>query len=154
MGSDEWAEKFSAHPSGNSPQENVKQYVSAQADETVQSSHTELEPAQRNTLVHPVEHAGEVQLRGQLQRHEPVVPNTQPGKTLGVLTSRKAVRNGLGPRVLRLQRLRHRVHQPPVEGGLHSGQVVDELPAHLRPEQLIDLGEVLLLGPRQETPVD
>src|SRR5690606_35489938 len=67
---------------------------------------------------------------------------------------RHAVRDRPRGRVLGLESIDHRLDQGAVERGLQCDVVVDELAAHLRPDERVDRLEEVVLEARQETAVD
>ena len=111
---------------------------SAQVEEPVQHPHPEGQPVHRHPLVHAVEHAREVQLRGEPQRGEPEAADAEVVEGLGVGATGQHVRHGARDGVLGAQRGLHGVHEPAVEVGLQRLVGVHVLPLDARAEQPVE----------------
>src|SRR5882762_2526776 len=70
----------------------------------VQDPDPEPKRVDRNPLVHPVEHAGEVEVAGQPERGEAETPDAQAAERLRVRPAGQAVGNGPPVGILRVQR--------------------------------------------------
>src|ERR1700729_110050 len=123
-------------------------------EEPVQDPNAERKAVDRNALVDAVEHAGEVELRRELQRAEPEAADAELAEPLRVGPGREAVGDGDPVRVFGGQRGGHGVPEVAVGGGLERDVVVDEFAGDLFSEQFVDLREELVLAAGQESPVE
>src|SRR5262249_4560714 len=126
----------------------------AKIEKLVQDTNAEAERVDRDTLVHSVEHSGEIEVGGQPERGEPEAPDAQPTDRLRVGAAGQAVRTPPPPVILVEQRGGHRAGQLAVEHRLYGDVVMHELAPYLRPEQPVQLGEELLLVTGEEPAID
>src|ERR1700761_9601671 len=123
-------------------------------EKSVQNVHTELEPINRDTLVDAVEHAGKVEICGQLQRGESVALDAELAERLGVGSAEHRVGHDPGSRVGGQQRVGHGLVEGALGRDLDRDVPVDDIPGQLGPDQFVQLGEELILVAGQVATVD
>src|ERR1700678_2107975 len=106
-------------------------------EKPVQDPDAERETVDRHALVDAVEHAGEVELRRQLERAEPEAADAELAEPLRVGPGREAVGNHDPVGVFGAEGGGHRVPQVTVGCGLERDVVVDELAFHCFSEQFV-----------------
>src|SRR5215472_5161612 len=125
----------------------------AKIKEVVENANSELECRNRDSLVHTVEHAREVQIRRKPERRKAEASDTQPRERLGVCATGQAVGHHRALGIFGKQRGAHRGDELPVEARFDGNVVMHRLAPERGTDQRVDLLEELLLESGQESAV-